>query len=141
MYTPLRCGYGMHRDCFKPRFPATGSTQRSTSVSSVSALLFWWSLFYANDRTGYGSSVLYIFTTAVHTSILGALLTFAGAAWYPAYAPTTATWGLSPLEDQQIGGLIMWIPAGVVYLGAGLWLLALWLRESDMVANRRRYAQ
>jgi hypothetical protein len=35
----------------------------------------------------------------------------------------------------------MWIPAGVVYLGAGLWLLALWLRESDVVANRRRYAQ
>ena len=84
---------------------------------------------------------MYIFTTAVHTSILGALLTFAGAVWYPAYAPTTATWGLSPLEDQQIGGLIMWIPAGVVYLGAGLWLLALWLRESDVVANRRRYAQ
>jgi cytochrome c oxidase assembly factor CtaG len=106
-----------------------------------SALLFWWSLFYAQGRTGYGSSVLYIFTTAVHTSILGALLTFSVAVWYPDYAPTTATWGVLPLEDQQIGGLIMWIPAGVVYLGAGLWLLALWLRESDNLANQRRYAQ
>lgn len=126
-------------------FQATLSSDWIHSAQHISflgsALLFWWSLFYAHGRAGYGSSVLYIFTTAVHTSILGALLTFAGAAWYPAYAATTATWGLSPLEDQQIGGLIMWIPAGVVYLGAGLWLLALCLRESDNVANRRRYAQ
>ena len=42
-----------------------------------SALLFWWSLFYAHGKVGYGASVLYLFTTAVHTSILGALLTFA----------------------------------------------------------------
>jgi putative membrane protein len=96
----------------------------------LSALLFWWSLLYARGRAGYGLGVLYIFTTAVHTSILGALLTFAPSVWYPAYAPGTRAWGLSPLEDQQIGGLIMWVPAGVVYLAAGLALFAAWLRES-----------
>jgi putative membrane protein len=96
----------------------------------LSALLFWWSLLYARGRAGYGLGVLYIFTTAVHTSILGALLTFAPSVWYPAYAPRTRAWGLSPLEDQQIGGLIMWVPAGVVYLAAGLALFAAWLRES-----------
>jgi cytochrome c oxidase assembly factor CtaG len=126
-------------------FQATLSSDWIHSAQHISflgtALLFWWSLFYAHGRTGYGSSVLYVFTTAVHTSILGALLTFAGAVWYPAYAPSTTAWGLSPLEDQQIGGLIMWIPAGVVYLAAGLWLLALCLRDSDIVANRGRYAQ
>jgi putative membrane protein len=106
-----------------------------------SALLFWWSLFYAHGRATYGASVLYVLATAIHTSILGALLTFARTVWYPSYSLTTQAWGLTPLEDQQIGGLIMWVPAGVVYLGAGLGLFALWLRESDAVASRRRYAQ
>jgi len=106
-----------------------------------SALLFWWSLFYAHGRASYGAGALYVFTTAVHTSILGALLTFAHTVWYPAYSSTTQAWGISPIEDQQIGGLIMWVPAGVVYLGVGLAMFAAWLRESDVVANRRSYAQ
>ena len=49
----------------------------------VSALLFWWALFYAQGQQSYGAGVFYIFTTAIHTGILGALLTFARAVWYP----------------------------------------------------------
>jgi putative membrane protein len=106
----------------------------------LSAVLFWWSLFHSNGHFGYGTAVLYVFTTSVHTSILGALLTFAPSVWYPAYAATTAAWGLTPVQDQQIGGLIMWIPAGVVYLGIGLYLFAHWLRESESVPARSEYA-
>jgi cytochrome c oxidase assembly factor CtaG len=106
-----------------------------------SALLFWWSLFFAHGPKSYGASVLYIFTTAVHTSILGALITFADKPWYPAYVNTVAPWGLSALEDQQIGGLIMWIPAGLIYMAAGLWLFARWLRESDLMAEAKEYAR
>jgi putative membrane protein len=106
----------------------------------ISALLFWWSLFYGRNPGGYGAGVLYLFTTGVHTSILGALLTFAPTVWYPAYSQTVAAWGLSPLEDQQLGGLIMWVPGGIVYLVAGLFLFAEWLRQSDTVARRRQYA-
>lgn len=102
-----------------------------------SALLFWWSLFYAHGKARYGASVLYVFTTAVHTSILGALLTFASTVWYPDYSVTTSAWGLTPLEDQQAGGLIMWIPAGVVYVVAGLYLFAGWLQESERVTSLR----
>jgi len=98
-------------------------------------LLFWWSLFYAHGKSRYGASVLYLFTTAVHTSILGALLTFALIVWYPDYIPTTPAWGLKPLEDQQAGGLIMWIPAGLVYVVGGLALFAEWLREGDRLAE------
>jgi len=105
-----------------------------------SALLFWWSLFYVQGRSNYGAGVLYLFTTAAHTGILGALLTFSNTTWYPAYAQSTLSWGVSPLEDQQIGGLIMWVPASLVYIGAGLWMFALWLRESDVAATGRRYA-
>jgi putative membrane protein len=97
----------------------------------LSALLFWWALFYAHGRRAYGGGVLYIFTTAIHTGILGALLTFAPRLWYPVYSKTTEPWGLSPLQDQQIGGLIMWVPASLVYLAAGLALFAAWMKESD----------
>jgi putative membrane protein len=103
-----------------------------------SALLFWWAVMHGQRRAlGYGVAVLYLFTTALHSGLLGALLTFAGAIWYPAYAQTTAAWGLTPLEDQQLGGLIMWIPAGLVYIIAGLALFAGWLRESETRAVKR----
>ncbi len=97
-----------------------------------SALLFWWGIL----ETSAGAGVLYVFTTAVHTSILGALLTFAPHPVYPAYGATVGQWGLTLLEDQQLGGLIMWVPAGLVYLGAGLLLFARWLRQSDAMPSR-----
>ncbi len=97
------------------------------------ALLFWWPVVQrqGRPRLGYGAAVLYLFTMAVQGSLLGILLTFARAPWYPAYADTTAPWGLTPLEDQQLAGLVMWIPAGTIYLVAILALFAAWLRESD----------
>jgi len=107
----------------------------------LSALLFWWALFYAHGRKTYGAGVFYVFTTAVHTGILGALLTFAPHVWYSAYNTTTQAWGLTPLEDQQIGGLIMWVPASLIYLAAGLWLFAAWLKESDVMLERVRDAK
>jgi putative membrane protein len=104
----------------------------------VSALLFWWALVHGRQGLmGYGAGVLYMFTTMIHSGLLGALITFAGSAWYPAYNGLTASWGLTPLEDQQLGGLIMWIPAGLVYIFAGLALFAGWLRESDAKTLRR----
>ena len=75
--------------------------------------------------------MLYLFTTTVHTGVLGALLTFASHPWYSAYAFTAPEWSLAPLEDQQIGGLIMWVPASLVYVGVGLALLARWIESSD----------
>ena len=104
----------------------------------ISALLFWWALIHGpQGAMGYGAAVLYLFTTSIHSGILGALLTLAGTVWYPSYVGLTSSWGLTPLEDQQLGGLIMWIPAGLVYLIAGLALFAGWLRESDLRAARR----
>lgn len=104
----------------------------------ASALLFWWALIRGRQgAASYGAAVIYIFTTAIHTSLLGALLTFAPTVWYPLYAQTTAPWGLTPLEDQQLGGLIMWVPAGLVYILAALIFLALYLREAE---RRESYA-
>jgi cytochrome c oxidase assembly factor CtaG len=98
----------------------------------ASALLFWWAVMHDRHRAiGYGAAVLYLFTTAIHSGLLGALITFAPVVWYPSYLQTTASWGLTPLEDQQIGGLIMWVPACLSYIIAGLALFAAWLRDSE----------
>jgi putative membrane protein len=97
-----------------------------------SALLFWWTIFKVRGSDlGYGGAVLYLFGTGLQTGALGALLTFAPTLWYPAYAATTGPWGLTPLEDQQLGGLIMWIPGSIPYLVAGLAMFARWLAESE----------
>jgi putative membrane protein len=98
----------------------------------LSALLFWWALIHGRQGwMGYGAAAFYVFTTSLHSGLLGALLTFSRTVWYPSYVGLTASWGLSPLEDQQLGGLIMWIPAGVLYAFAGLVLVAGWLREAE----------
>jgi hypothetical protein len=99
--------------------------------------LFWWALFHGRERN-YGAGVLYIFTTAVHSSILAALLTFSPSLWYPSYALTTFPWGLTPLEDQQLGGLIMWVPAGILYLLAGLAVFIAWLHTSEKSGRERQ---
>jgi len=104
----------------------------------ISALLFWWALIHGpQGAMGYGAAVLYLFTTSIHSGVLGALITVAGSVWYPSYVGLTSSWGLTPLEDQQLGGLIMWIPAGLVYVIAGLALFAGWLREADVRAVKR----
>jgi putative membrane protein len=92
----------------------------------VSAVLFWWSLM-SRTRTVHGVAVLSVVTTALHSSLLGALLTFSGSVWYGAYNASAVSWGLTPLEDQQFGGLIMWVPGGLVYLTATLVLTSAWL--------------
>jgi putative membrane protein len=100
------------------------------------ALLFWWGLVRGRyGRLDYGAAVVYVFTTAVYTGALGALLTISPRPLYAAYATSTAPWGLTALEDQQIGGLVMWVPAGVIYTAVGLFLFAGWLRDSERRAD------
>lgn len=101
-----------------------------------SALLFWWALIHGRGARGrYGLAVLYLFITSIYTGGLGALLAVADRVWYPAYAATTSAWGLTPLEDQQLAGLVMWVPAGLVYLVAALAFVVAWMRESEARAT------
>jgi putative membrane protein len=94
------------------------------------ALLFWWSAL-RGTRLGRGAAVGYLFTTMLHTSALGVILAFTNSLWYPAYDATTTPFGLTPVDDQQLGGLVMWIPGSISYLVASLVLVALWMRESE----------
>lgn len=94
------------------------------------ALLFWWTALAPPSarHAGVGLGVLSIFAMSLHGGLLGALMTFAPTPWYPIYLDRTAPWGLTPLADQQLAGLLMWIPTGTVYLAAALGLLAICLR-------------
>jgi cytochrome c oxidase assembly factor CtaG len=97
------------------------------------ALLFWWGLTRGRyGRSGYGAAVIYVFATAMHSGGLGALLAFSSRPWYRIYVQRAN--GGDPLGDQQLGGLIMWIPAGVLMMLFGLALFAAWLGD----AERRR---
>lgn len=98
----------------------------------LTAALFWWALIHGRyGRMGYGMGVLYVFATAMHTQLLGVLLTFGHHLWYPTHATRTAAAGVNPMEDQQLAGIVMWIPFGVIFILIGLALFAAWLGEAE----------
>jgi putative membrane protein len=102
----------------------------------MTAALFWWSLVRGRyGRLGYGAAVLYLFATSLHSGVLGALIAFSPGILYPLYASNSGAWGLTPLEDQQLAGLLMWVPAGLVFAIGGLAFFAAWLRESGRRAQ------
>jgi putative membrane protein len=99
------------------------------------AALFWWGIAHGRyGRAGYGAAVVYVFATALHGGLLGALLTLSPRLWYASYAVAHSS-GLTPLEDQQLAGLLMWVPAGLIFIVGGLVLFAAWLRQSDRLTR------
>jgi cytochrome c oxidase assembly factor CtaG len=97
-------------------------------------LVFWWAVLARAGTLGYGMSLACLFATALHSSLLGTLLTFSPRPWYEP-APAASAWGLKPLEDQQLAGLIMWVPGGLIYAVAALALAGLWITESGKRAG------
>jgi putative membrane protein len=103
------------------------------------ALLFWWVLspMAGRRRLGHGAGILYAFTAAMQSGVLGVLILFSASPWYDIYSNRTGAWGLTPLEDQQLAGTLMWVPAGIAYVSAGLWLFAGWLRQAERNVRAR----
>lgn len=91
------------------------------------AVLLWQALF---RRMNCVSSALLVgFGSTVQMSLLSALLTLAPRPLFESHAGTTWPWGLSPLEDQQLGGLIMWAPGGTLFTLIGVLAFGAWLRS------------
>jgi len=99
----------------------------------VTAMLFWWVLLKPSKQKHlhYGMAIPYLFTTVLHSGILGALMTFTSRPWYPYYGERAITWGLTPLQDQQLAGLIMWIPGGAAFTLLTIGFFASWLRALE----------
>jgi cytochrome c oxidase assembly factor CtaG len=93
----------------------------------ATGLLFWWALIRSSD---YGLAAAHLFVTMLHTGVLGALIALAPRVLYRAQTADALQLGLSPLEDQQLAGVVMWVPAGIVYAAAALAFATLWIRQS-----------
>jgi cytochrome c oxidase assembly factor CtaG len=102
----------------------------------ATGMLFWW-VVLAPRALRTGTAVLLLFTAALQCTLLGALLTMTRHPWYASHAAFTHAWGLTPLEDQQIAGLIMWVPGGLAYLLAAIARLAPALREATAAPQTR----
>ena len=90
--------------------------------------------FAAVRRARAPSAVAALLFSTVQMGLLGALITFAGAPLYAPHYFTTIPWGYSPLEDQQLAGLIMWAPSAALYLAAALLVAGRWLTREDCEA-------
>lgn len=106
----------------------------------LTALLFWWVLFYGRGagRSTHirdGISLACLFVTVLHSGLLGALLTLSPRLWFPQQGLLAPEFGLTPLEDQQLAGLLMWIPMGMLYTCAGLLFAHRWLSQSSMATR------
>jgi putative membrane protein len=80
----------------------------------ATSLVFWLSVLHPGQSVG--TALLGVFGAYLQMALLGALLTFAPSQLYAVHAVAPLAWGLLPLEDQQLGGLIMWVPGGLPYL-------------------------
>lgn len=94
------------------------------------SLLLWGAVFPpSRRRAARGAGILLLVATAMQGGLLAAMLVFADRPWYASYATSPVRWGFSPLEDQQLAGAIMWVPAGTVYLAAATALFLAWIRR------------
>ncbi|UVI39623.1 cytochrome c oxidase assembly protein [Qipengyuania spongiae] len=89
-------------------------------LSLIGTAALWWASMRQAQAPAAVAATL---ATMVQMGALGALLTFAGRAFYAPHFATTQAWGWTPLEDQQIAGLIMWAPASAAYLLIALAIL------------------
>jgi putative membrane protein len=103
-------------------------------VSFVATAMLFWALVIGNRRRrrlGHGPAILLTFVTALQSAALGVVLTFASTVLYRVHTGRTQAWGLTALEDQQLAGAIMWIPAGIFYLGVMCALFVGWMRSME----------
>lgn len=98
------------------------------------SLAFWTIVIepYGRRRAlSYGASLVYVVSAGFVMGLIGAILTFARHPLYAVHLHTTAAWGLTPLQDQQLAGIIMWIPSNLIHIAALSVLFLAWFREDE----------
>lgn len=105
----------------------------------VAALMMWWPVvgrLPELPRPSYLVQMLYLFVHPTVPAILGAIITFSDGVLYEWYAAAPRIWGLSAHTDQQIGGIIMWIPGGLAYLFSLMVVFLVWAGQEEASAER-----
>jgi putative membrane protein len=117
----------------------------------AAATIMWWPILgplAELPRPGHAAQLLYTFLLTLPMALLGMVITYAERVLYPAYQSAPRLWGITPMQDQLLGGLIMWIPGGFIYLAAMSVIFFRWagsaesadLREYSLEADERRIA-
>jgi len=86
----------------------------------TTALIMWWPIFSPLPelpRLPFGGQMVYLFVQSLVPSIIGAFMTYGSTVLYPFYAEAPRRWGLSPIDDQVLAGLIMKLAAGFLIFG------------------------
>jgi putative membrane protein len=109
----------------------------------VTAVILWWPVVGPLEeyRLSHAGQMLYLFLIGIPMMCVAALITLADVLLYPWYAPSPRVWGLSPLDDQKVGGLIMWVPGGLFYWIAMSFVFFAWVkreREEDAAEAEAR---
>jgi putative membrane protein len=96
----------------------------------ASALWFWRVLLDGETLQPLGAFLVSL-VTGFQMSILGAVLALNDRALFSVHFATAGAWGMTPLEDQQVGGMIMWVPAGILVTGYAIFLFGMALRRME----------
>lgn len=101
----------------------------------ASAVIGWWPVYSRFDevapRASMTAQLFYLFFTMFPTTALSAWITFTPSILYPFYGSQALRFGLSPLDDQQLSGLIMWIPGNALFFIAFSVVFFQWFRRSQ----------
>jgi len=106
------------------------------------AMISWWSVLAPSPALGKVApavAILYLFVQTIPGQIVGAMITYADHVLYPSYQEAPRVFGLSAMNDQQIGGLIMWVGTSTIYLAAVAIVFFRWASREDR-AHRQHYA-
>ncbi|MBV8978119.1 MAG: cytochrome c oxidase assembly protein [Alphaproteobacteria bacterium] len=96
-------------------------------LSILAAAILFWSAAFSRRHASYGARALLVMTAAVATDLPGVVMVFAPSAVCTMPGENALRFGLTPLEDQQIAGLLMWVPANLIFFGLATFLFARWM--------------
>jgi putative membrane protein len=114
------------------RWAAANPASQLLEYASIlfGALLFWSVALSGRSGLSLGARALFVMTGAVATDLPGVIMVFAPRALCTMPGENAPAWGLTPLQDQQIAGMLMWVPANLIFFGIATWLFALWISDT-----------
>jgi len=96
-------------------------------ASILGAAFLFWSAAFATDRLSYGARALYVMTAAVATDLPGVVMVFAPRTICTMPGENAPAYGITPLQDQEIAGMLMWVPANLIFFSIATFLFARWM--------------